>query len=538
MADSENKKIDFEDEIFRLLWDSFNAQDDIPINPQKQAPKETLPKLYELTKSARSYDEFRNILINHLQKLGEKGLEDEELNNAISYYNGANGDTVKGISFSKDMFPPYSSLKMKQIVGQKNGADGLSVDEVLEQAEKIYTALMADREKLNHLFVPKDDDYLKYLDDGNFSERKFANETIKKYFESRNLSEQEKDRIAQELDIRPKNEDYLNNYISSILLRASKIGKDEKRRKDYPVASTAGDFLAPNSMKKQQEGLNPNTADKFADVLPYGVGGVAAKTGLAALNKGEKIPFLKSAIAATGAGVGLDYLHDIADSVLTKHVYSEIPNQEISSRGDYKKVASEFGDYLLRGVGYLPMALVLGGLSTANSVVGGTRKILSSGLDKLFGKGKAKKELESINKKVEVAKEKAEKEYKSAMDRLTEREMQLKNNQSRLNSEKKQAFGKNGSEDERAMNVADFDQHDKNIRLHNFEKQATTTAYEKALKDAELIDAERKALIEKQLAKADAIKNGLYFLATGTELANSDEKGKVNALSLLKYLRP
>lgn len=426
MADKKNEKIDFEDAIFRLLWDSFNVPEGIKIDPKKQFPKTALPKLYELTKNSRSFNSFRNDIINYLQELDKKGLEDEELNSAIAFYSNAYGNPQEGKTFTKELFPPYSSLKMRQIVDDENGADGLPVDEVLEQADKIYTALRTDNEKLNEVFVPKEEDYFKYLDNGKFDEKKFARQAIKEYIKSRNLSTPEKDRIERELDIRPGNDEYLNNYISSVLLRASKIGNDAKRRQEHPIASKIGDFLTEYSLSKQEKGLEPNAVDYISDLGPLiipsvGMFGKANKAESVVNGIGKQI---KPAAKVSGLGALLRYGHDIADSALTKHVFSDTPGQEISKRGDVSAALGKWDEALANFAAGLPFATLFG-------TIGGRRKDIGSqilqfgrnGLNALFGGKKRKAAMESAEKASESLKKQigAIRKEQDAIEALTKK---------------------------------------------------------------------------------------------------------------------
>lgn len=194
--------------------------------------------------------------------------------------------------------------------------------------------------------------------------------------------------------------------LSSILLRANDISKMQKRSSgDKALAQIA----FPRIDSKASKGQTPNAADMLFDAS--GLLG-AGKVGTV-----EKLSLKNKALAGTGLGALLDYVHGIADSALTERTYIDSPSEKYTERGDVGKAVKDLKTPLIGGVTGALSLLGVGGLGKAaggkkflGSVVNSgpvqkAKQKIESGLDKLLS-----------GKKTAEVKKKLAKEQKAIMD--------------------------------------------------------------------------------------------------------------------------
>lgn len=177
--------------------------------------------------------------------------------------------------------------------------------------------------------------------------------------------------------------------LSSILLRANDISKMQKRSS---VDKALSQIVFPRIDSKESKGQTPNAADMLFDAS--GIVG-AGKIGTA-----EKMALKNKAVAGTGLGALLDYVHGIADSALTERTYIDSPSEKYTERGDVAKAVTDFKTPLVGGITGAMSLLVPGvvrGKKLLDSVVNSSqlqkaKQKIESGLDKLIS-GKKNTEL-------------------------------------------------------------------------------------------------------------------------------------------------
>lgn len=187
------------------------------------------------------------------------------------------------------------------------------------------------------------------------------------------------------------------DYLTEIGVRAHDIGANAKRPE---AAKAVGEFVAPYAMKKAELGLSPNAADVAGDVSQWG-----GATGISWLNKPKSI--IGKAMAGNVGGAGIDYLHDIADSALTKRTFAnEGQENEISERGDVVAAIKEFPNVAKKVMVQTPAMLMLGYGGRGIQKIAGSevfkkaKKKASDTIDRLLGgnRSKVNKEISELEK--------------------------------------------------------------------------------------------------------------------------------------------
>lgn len=303
---TENKEDSFDEKLFKFL---FNSRFDPNVLNDEQILDWS--SIDGGTEDVKSYDEYRNRLISKLQKAGNADILDEAIE-AYNLFYGDENDAVK--SFTKELFPRVSTLKMREL-----GYDNSSSDELNKELENVAGFLNMD--------VPA---LLEKITDG----KGVSSEKLKELlYKDILIDANKKEKLYRDLGyVMPdKGDDYLIDNLSTLLGRAKKI-------KDWEAQSTgqkiANNFVAPFSSMKMAEGMKPTALDVGSDLVNLGIDGLAAY-----VTKGKSLPSKISASATLN--ILPELIHQYKDSSNTEHVYSlGEGDNDIRKKGDVDAVFS------------------------------------------------------------------------------------------------------------------------------------------------------------------------------------------------------
>lgn len=334
---NKNKK-NFDDRLFNYIYNSKFKPDllEFPLNDEE---------LFKILDGVRSEEEARNRIIARLKKDGNYNVIDD----AISAY----GDFYPDEEVSPELMTTIANLKYRDI-----SPETMSPEYILEKAAEIASVMGYNGE----------DGVTRLLTDINPHNLPMsiqANEFIK----SKLKSDADIDNFYNSLGY--NDEDYALNQIGAILERAQKLQEASKKGM---VRTFAEGFVAPYSTKSKTEGRDPSINDLVWDGIDN-----AASLGSGKLIKGAG----KNFIAGAGYGTGIDLGHDILDSLLTKHVYSEGEgDNDISERGDVGNIFTLDNLYTRLS----PLMMLLGGVALGRSLVGKMPERIGDAIKDKLGK--------------------------------------------------------------------------------------------------------------------------------------------------------
>lgn len=441
--------------------------------------------LKEILKGSRSKREARNRLLLAYKKAQEDGGNGfgELMDNAVREY-ATNymqpGDAMPEFIWKQERFSDLDPTNT-------------SVEDILAQAENIASALGYGEDDGSV------EQMLTDLYGRNLGMKGCEEPTSRDFVESYGkLSELLKSPVATDMlyrniglpfDNDPEN---LYGYISGITDRANRI---RVRKNDPFVVDVANTFLSPYSYAKNSQGRDVNKADILSDAASYaatfGSGGTAKAAG-------KYLPFVSknagTVVGASGAAIGLDALigavHDIGDSLLTKHVYTTDENggPDYTERGK-PNWGSALGSAGLNALSSLPMLGLAG------------RNYLSRLLN-FF-------ELDEIPKKIGKRMEPIKKKAVSALDRIFDGDVNKKiakekKLQARAEAQVETLSGKRSELD--ALLAAEKAKIRKNpFRVKNPKDELRLNAIGKELNDIIAKGEKKQALANKHLAKAEKL---------------------------------
>lgn len=331
MADP--KKPSAEDEFFKFLFNSTYY----PNFEGHLGRNEATKGVFDVIGDARTIDELRNRVIAKMIAEEEKGNSRTDwMKSAISRFGNFNPD----YDFSSDTFRKNEDLKKdrRDILG----SSGMSTKTAMEWAAALANELgYKGGEKPLDTFIANVFTGTPEL--GEVDEY-YKSRLSKKMQEKLNTPKARRE-FYRNLGIAPNNEDYALEELSKIMNRAHQISQ---RGDVSEGGKLAGEFVAPYTLRKADEGLAPSAVDVLFDLgsLPVSIGGSAIKSvpKLEKLGKFAGLP-LDNSIAkigiGSGLGAGMDMAHDALDSLFTKHTYSQGEgDNDISERGDVGAVLS------------------------------------------------------------------------------------------------------------------------------------------------------------------------------------------------------
>lgn len=548
MAEPKEKE-SFEELLFKYIYNSMYDRGAYDENDPIYAPSE---ELEQVIKGSRSYDEARNRIISRLKNDEKEGKGKSLISNSIKEYNDIFGNPAEGIVYDENSFPNASELNYKDIVSGKYGASGFDAKDIVEKAKQIRETLGVDPSVLYNTIFPEsygdEPDVVRNVF-GSVEMRPTTRNMVKKFLENKDLSASQKKKIYRELGIVPGQDEYLYDYISDILLRNKRIGNEETFEEKYPVADWVEGFSFPHGKNKVKLGNEPNVADNVADLAPWALAGVAAKAsalkragtqtlknalatsdGTAAReikkalsSASNKFPLLMPAAGVVAADQLLELGHDVADSLLTKHTYSEAPGDTIVKSGDAMAVLKNTPEYVKNLKYSLPLVLLGVGAQKANGIINASREALGKVVDKVTGVTKKRNALEALTESGTVSAENIVKKYDDALSALQTKEAQVSDNITKS----RKALEDTYDEIEKAKNAKDkkrvgvAKKAERNIRdnISRLENQSGIYAGEKAALEVqkkaalEELMARNEAIkipLEKSLSKSDATRNFLY----------------------------
>ena len=527
-------KDSFEELLFKYIYNSMYDRGAYDENKPLLMPSE---EIEQVIKGSRSYDEARNRLIKRLKEDEKNGKGKNLISLPIRGFNYLFGDPKKGIVFDEDSFPLASKLNYRDIVSGKYGASGFNPNDVVEKAKQIRESLGVDPSVLYNTLFPEsysDDPAAVFNELGNVELRPTTRNKLKKFIEDKNLSEAQKKRIYRELGIVPGQEDYLLDYMSDILLRNKKIGSEETFEDKYPLVDWAEGFAFPHGKKKVKEGNEPNIADNIADLAPLALAGGAAKvasgkraaaevlkdvanTADASTARGikkvlnsvnNKFPLLMPASGVVAADQLLEFGHDVADSLLTKHTYSEALGDTIVKSGDAMAVLRNATDYIKNLKYSIPLVLLGVGAQKANGLVNASREVLGKVVDKVTGVTKKRNALEAITESGTVAAENIAKKYDDAITALSFKESQIPESITKSRKALEDTYDElekaRKAKDGNRISIAKKAEKSINENISRLENQSKIIAGERAL-----LEAQKKTALEELMAKNEVLKEPL-----------------------------
>ena len=541
MSEKEKKSVD--EDILRYIFDKkFHPYmvDDSFIG---KSP------VMDIIENAKSYDAARNMI---LDAASEDPNFLEELRKISKIYSLANKKDGELWEPSKTF---VGDLKSKR---KSKNAEGMSVEDVIGKSDLLADVLgyQGGRSGLYGA--------LEESGENGITKDAIAREISKRIAAERGEGENDFEKMALQYRLgfsKNADVDYMTEVMADYLSRAKAIDDAQKHYNEHPVLHSVGGFAAPNIQKKRDAGLTPNIADEIADVGQWGIGGVGTKAALqerAAINAAQTLmkktaPVLKPAFYAGAASGGIGFLHDLADSAMTRHVYSdEDDGKEIVERGDVGKVLANWPKYAKQSALNALFAPVLAQASIANSVYGKTRGFVKNAMDRLLGTKKTRDALEKIEAKeanaisnvnsktsvenlkkeqnlyVQQEKEilkdsrQAEKEYdaiKALMDSKKKKGEKITSADKRKYNEAREA---------RQENLERLDQLDLNKRMNAADQKLLEYERERALnRIADRYGVLRENL-ERSIAKRDAIPAALFYLGAVKNQSNNTDDYKVN----------
>lgn len=505
---------------------------------------------------ARDYDSARNLILDAVAN-NPKTLDD--LRDISSYY---------AASYKKDdeMWDPEKTFVVdpKEMLRDIN-VDNIPLQDVNDKSELIAQVLGYD-DGTKGMFqrIP---DLLSAMTTDNM--KKFvSSEIARKIASEEGANEFERERIKYALGFSPNaDDDYVAERLAKYLNRTRVSGDALKNAEENPYRHALGGFFSPNIQAKNEEGKAGNAADILADIAQWGVGGKETKAAMAArnaaLNAGtiaEKgiYPLLGPALKAGGASGAIGFAHDLADSLLTKHVYAEAEDgKDISKRGNALDVLFNPGKYLKQAAAGAALAIPLVSAGVVNSVMGATRKKAKSGLDwltdRVFGNKALKSELDDVQKlknsrldeetkKIQDAIDNFTNEKTTANDKLNELYKSLEAQEAereRIVNKiyEKESKGKNVSSEKKQMSAIDNGLENLNKSIQRMERKNKSididlqglnsqkqTAMQKILEEFD----PQIAKLEQQIAQRDAVPTALYYLAALKNSSNNQYEKQGN----------
>lgn len=343
MADP--KKPSAEDEFFKFLFNSTYY----PNFEGHLGRNEATKGVFDVIGDARTIDELRNRVIAKMIAEDEKGNSRTDwMKSAISRFGNFNPD----YDFSADTFRKNEDLKndRRDILG----SSGMSTENALLWADALAKELgYKDNEKPLDSFIT--DVFTGTPELGDVDD--YYKSRLSKKMQEKLKSPKARREFYRNLGIAPNNEDYALGELAKIMGRAHRVSQ----RSDVSEGGKlAGEFIAPYTLRKDDEGLAPNAVDVLFDIgsLPVSIGGNAIKNlpKIEKLGRFAGLP-LDNALAkigiGSGLGAGMDMAHDALDSLFTTHTYSQGEGEnDISERGDVGAVLSgeKLMDNFLAGI--------------------------------------------------------------------------------------------------------------------------------------------------------------------------------------------
>lgn len=500
----------------------------------------------------------------------EKARDYESARNLILDAASTNPDILKELRFianqyslshkkADELWEPSKTfvgdLKSKR---KSKNAEGMAIEDVLGKADLIASAFG---------YQDGRSDLYKGLEESGYngiSKEALEKEIAKRISTESGEGENWLERMALQYRLGFSNNadnDYMAEKMAEYLSRAKAFDDSKKHEDEHPVLHSVGGFIAPNIQKKKDVGLTPNIADELSDIGMWGIGGAGTKAALgerAALNGAEMLvkksaPVLKPALYAGASSGGIGFIHDLTDSALTKHVYSDKEDgKEIVDRGDVGKVIDNWPSYAKQSAFNALFAPVIAQASIANSVYGKTRGFVKNAIDKLLGTNKTRKALEKIESR-EAAAENIVNE-KMSVDNLKKEQQMYVNQEKELIKEaqqaekdrdaikalmdsKKQDGKKISADDKRKYSKAQearketlerLDRLDLNKRMNAADQKLLEYERERALNEIASRYGVLKEQLEKSISKRDAIPSALFYLGAIKNQANNTDDYKLN----------
>lgn len=359
-------------------------------------------------------------------------------------------------------------------------------------------------------------------------------------------------------------DDYMLDKMSDYISRAIKYQLGQEHQKEHPYGYALGGFIAPNSQARTDEGLEPKAIDILTDFAQYGVGGAAAKSALSAREAAKAAgslaqrgvaPFVKPAAKAGAASGLLGFVHDLGDSLTTKHVYSEGEDgKEISKRASAMDVLANSPEYIKRSAIGAALALPLMGASIGASAMGragnAVKNSVGSAIDRLFGTKNAKTMMNDVLNRKNMSVERLEKNTESAMDMLTR-------NVNSNNNALKEAYRKIDDLESNPIlktkgKSTESQRREIQSKIDNAKREAEKL--ERKIKGSDLtrksIDEYKNramqhiidnfdpmiAELDKEIATKDVLPNALFYLTASKDLANNVPEKRVSTNGMLRLL--
>ena len=534
---AEKEELPFEEKIFRYIYDSLyhpGMLGDKEFNAGNRSAFE------DLLAGARSYDEARNMMISELERQKKSGYDwrafmQDPVYQYNLFYNSDGPD--EGIKYTTSLLPNPSKIKKKDIVGKGGDVSGFSQNEIIENADRIAKVLLTDPETLNEIIG------LDYGLDSFHTPRDIRGK-LEKFLESQFTTEKEKTRIYRELGIKDDEKDYLLDYITGNLERAYNIAQSSKEKNDSPVAHFGKSFVLPNSVRRQEQGFEPDAFDKAMDLASLaagaGIGKYAVKkaSGLSKLAESKDI-FYKPALLAGTIGTAANIADNVADSLRTTHTYSEVPGREDSKEGDWVgALTNNIPDYGKEFLANATTAMLASGLTNMNGKIKKTRELLSKGIDFVTGNSKKRKQLVELESQAQQASEKVKNASKSALDALNEENRKLVKSYKDVDNVMQGPGAKNLSKKEKRLNEQFLDNTNRRIINNTVEQALEKAAAEEDLKALERAYNFTIEPLQEKLKTADNVRSGLYYLLASKSLVNPTEDSKFDVRKLLSLQGP
>lgn len=290
-------------------------------------------EIFDTIGDARTADEARNRIISRMGADAENGVSSDWLSPAIFAFANTNTD----MNFSKDSFRPVESL-------MKDRRDIINSDALNSELAGDWVMRLAEGLGYNG-----EENVKSFLEDAFGGEASvdeiedFHKKRLSRMLQEKLKTPRQKWDFYESMGFAPGNEDYALDNLSALAKRVQSI---QQRNNANEAAKLAGEFIAPYTAKKADEGKAPNFVDLAFDLgtVPASAYGRTVKTLPKAL---EKLPmagkfagsnvdnFWGMSGLGTLFGAGFDAAHDALDSLATKHVYSEGEgNKDIAERGD------------------------------------------------------------------------------------------------------------------------------------------------------------------------------------------------------------
>ena len=548
MAESKNEK-NVDEDILRFIFNSkfFPETEENPFDMESP--------VIDLISKSRDYKSARNILLDAATK--DPNILNE-LRTIADFYAGS-------YKKSDDSWTPQNTFVGDLSKSLKSiNVEDLPIQDVIGESELIADVLGYNG-GWNTMYSSMPDFYK--FGNNRKSIRNFIKDKVNERIsgDDADANEIERNILKYRLGLsNNSDDDYMLDKMSDYIARAVTYELNNEHKKEHPYGHAIDDFVAPNSYKKADEGLPAKPIDILADLSQWGVGfgamnkalkaREAAKAAGTLADRGVK-PFVKPAAYAGASSGGLAFLHDLGDSLTTKHVYSEDEDgKEIVKRANAMDVLANTPKYIEQSLLGAALALPLMGASMGVSAIGKAGNVVKnkvgSAIDRLFGTKNSKSMMENVMNSKNAALERLEKNTESAMDKLfkntTSNNNALKETYKKIDElESNPLLKTKGKSTEQQRNQI-------NSKIDKAKREAES--YERKIKSSDLERASINdyknratkhiidnfdpmiAELDKEIATKDVLPNALFYLTASKDLANNVPEKRVSTNGMLRLL--